>query len=296
MARRATRRPPCRPERLPHLAGQLALVVSFLRDRAETAKQRVHDEFAPGISRHRVEHARPAPVRPAADHPLAGSLSGVHNADPGRRQPPRMRRRSDGRLQPAPCATLPRAPVWVHSSLSVARGPPSPLLRGGMQLLRREVSPSRAARRSGRPAEGRGRGERGAHQVGETVEGGLAITQLGSLLRDGHRDGARNGTPTEPGEDEGSLLIAERGRLDHAPCELHAAVGGVDVLSARPGRARELPPQLRGGENEAGRHLEIHEARVARIHDRRTCQALIGRSSSSRLPLAAVSASVDSSG
>ena len=63
---------------------------------------------------------------------------------------------------------------------------------------------------AGRATDRAGRGKRIPNQGSESLEGGLAVAQLRSLL--GDRDGDRAGdeSTTEAGQQDGTLLVGER--------------------------------------------------------------------------------------
>ena len=130
--------------------------------------------------------------------------------------------------------------------------------------LGRESPAIRTAGGPGRAAERRLRGQAGADEVGELAQGDLAIAQLGPLLGRSHGDHPSDEFGAKPGEEKRALAVGEHCGVGHVPEELDPAVRRVDVLTTRPGRTGEPPPEFRRGNDERRRHLQIHAPSVAR--------------------------------
>lgn len=127
-----------------------------------------------------------------------------------------------------------------------------------------EAPTVRAVGGFGRPAASSFRSKTFCHEVGELGQGDLAIAQLRAPLGGGHGDHPSDQTSSQTRDQHQPLAIRERHGVGDIPREFDAAVRGVDVLTAWPGRTREAPAEFRRGNRERGRHLKIHATSVAR--------------------------------
>lgn len=118
--------------------------------------------------------------------------------------------------------------------------------------------------RFGRPAAGSFRSKTLEDEVGELGQGDLPIAQLGAPLGGGHSDHPGDETSSESRDQHQPLVIRKRRGVHDIPREFDAAVRGVDVLTARPGRTGEPPTKFRRRNRKRGRHLKIHPTSVAR--------------------------------
>ncbi len=150
----------------------------------------------------------------------------------------------------------------VDSALLGGRPLPLPLCRRPLFLCG-ETPSVRAPGRFGRTAAGRFGSEALCHEVGELGQCDLTVAQLGAPLRGGHRDHPGDETSSEARDQQQPLALRKRRRAADVPREFNAAVRGVDVLTAGPGRTREPPAEFRRGNRERGRHLQIHTSSVA---------------------------------
>ena len=155
---------------------------------------------------------------------------------------------------------------WLHGKHArclLGGWPPPLLLRCRPPFLSRKPATVRAAGGFSRPAARHFRSKAPCHKVGEFGQGDLAIAQLGAVLR--RRNSKRSGdeTRSEPPDQNRPLAARKYSGVPDVPGELHAAVRGVDVLTARPGRTRKPPLEFSRGNRELGRHLQIHATSVA---------------------------------
>lgn len=79
------------------------------------------------------------------------------------------------------------------------------------------------------------------HEVGELGQCDLAIAQLRAPLGGGNGDHPSDKTASETRDQHQPLAVRKRRRVADVPREFDAAVRGVDVLTAWPGRTREPP-------------------------------------------------------
>ena len=85
----------------------------------------------------------------------------------------------------------------------------------------------------GRPAPRTLRSKGQPDKVGQLSQRGLAVAQLGTLLRSSHGDHPGDQAWSETGQQRQALAFCQRRRVTNIPQELHPTVRGVDVLAAR---------------------------------------------------------------
>lgn len=143
-------------------------------------------------------------------------------------------------------------------------GGPLPLLfRRRALFLCGQTPPIRCPGGFGCPPGNRLGGKAFRYEVGKLGQCDFTIAQLGALLGSGHGDHAVDKASLKAREQHQPLSVRKRSRRGDVPREFYAAIGGIDVLTPRPGGTREPPTEFRGGNRERRQHLKIHGTSVA---------------------------------